>query len=351
MNKRNILFFLFILSFLLFFSSVASATDNFNQSTDSQLSSSLDDSTDDMNIKNTDNNMESSKSIVLNSENFDEYVTQGKFNEKVSDGDTVDIQGKLDGTKFALEVDKPVNIISSNGEGYIDLNTSSRGTDGSYINGIFKVSEKASGLNISGITFHNTRVSIEGVHDVYINNISCICESNIGMGVGSFSIREKSENVTVSNSFFKTYYNGGHSNVVVAGASNCLIENNTIEGDGSNGIIGNLLYLTTYNAVSSNTNITIRNNTLRSYNTYGYGTCYGLAIEGKGHLIENNIIDTSIPLKNQYAEADYNFETNVETIIFKNNTVYCSEYNSVNGQHTPAELKFPGIVSDRYLQQ
>ncbi|WP_323736946.1 Ig-like domain repeat protein [Methanosphaera sp. ISO3-F5] len=296
--------------------------------------------------KNKKNNIKKeAQTITLNSNNFDEYITDGKFNENVTEGDTIDIQGKLDNPRYALNINKPLNIISSSGDAYIDLDTHSTDTSGSYTNGIFQLTEGSAGTNITGITFHNTRINISNTENVHIDNITAICESNIGFGVGSFTIRDNSNNITVANSFFKTFANGGHSNVVITGSQNCFIENNTIEGDGSEGIIGNLLYITTYGGGSS-TNITIRNNTIRSFYTYGYGTCYGLALSGKGHIIENNYIDTSIPLKNQYAEAEYGVVTEVDSITFKNNIITYSDYNAVEGAHTPAEISFPGIVTN-----
>ncbi|MEE1118160.1 MAG: Ig-like domain repeat protein, partial [Methanosphaera sp.] len=236
----------------------------------------------------------------------------------------------MDGSRFALEIDKPVNIISSSGDAYLNLYP-----------GIFKVSKEGAGTNISDITFYTTHVRIENTSNVKINNISCIDDgASIGQGVGSFSVREGSENITITNSYFMTRGNGGHSNVVFAAAYNCLFENNTVEGYGDHYLIGNLLYLTTYNVKYAtpvtNINITIRNNIIRSYNADSYATCFGLVLEGSGHIIEGNIIDNAFPVMAQYADADYDFETNINGIIFNNNTILRSI----------PQLVFPGIVSN-----
>ena len=294
---------------------------------------------------------EENNNIILNTNTFNKYVTDGKFNDNVTGGDNVDIQGKLDGSKFTLNVNKPVNIISSTHDAYIDFHTSSYHSYGESNGGIFQVTKEGSGTNITGITIHNTRLSLENTSNVNINNITFLDDgANIGFGVGAVSVREGSENITIANSYFKTRGNGGHSNVVFAAAYNCLFENNTIEGYGDEGLIGNLLYLTTYNVKyatpASNINITIRNNTIRSYYTYGYGTCYGLALEGTGHIIENNIIDTAIPVRAQYAEETYDFETHLGNIIFNNNTITHSDYNNYGSEGFPAELRFPGIISN-----
>lgn len=340
MNKKIIMFSLFILSFLLIFSAVSSATDNFNQTMIiPQQSSSVENSIDEMNDENIGSTEKSSKTIKLDSTNFDEYVTNGKFNENVSEGDTIDITGKLDGSRFALEIDKAVNIVSSNSAAYINFDTRSTSNDGSYYNGIFQISKGGAGTNITGISFHNTRVCLYNTSNVMINNISCINNGqSIGKGVGAFTVREGSENITVTNSFFMTRGNGGHSNVVFAAAYNCLFENNTVEGYGDQGFIGNLLYLTTYNVKSANPNtninITIRNNKIYSYDTDSFATCWGLVLEGSGHVIEGNIINNLI--RSQYADEDYDFETDINGIIFNNNTLL----------RTTAELTFPGIVSN-----
>ena len=364
MNKRIFSFFIFFSFFLILITSTVisaeenSSVDVFEEENIHTELISKKDVMKNYKEQNNENNVykeqsSENKVIHLNTSNFNTYVTDGKFNENVSDGDTVDIQDKLDGSKFALEINKPINLVSSNNDPYINFHTSSTDTHGGYTGGIFKISAGGSGSNITGLNFYNTRVSIENTSNININNIKCFDErASIGMGVGAFTVREGSENITITNSYFKTQTNGGHSNVVFAAAYNCLFENNTIEGygrdDEGTSLIGNLLYLTTYEVQYAtpitNINITIRNNIIRSYYTYGYGTCYGLAIEGTGHIIENNLIDTGIAFKNQYGDSDYDFETNVDGIIFNNNTLTCSDYNTVSDGY--AELQFPGICSN-----
>ena len=319
MNKKIILFSLFIFSFLLIFSSISSANDNLNQSIASQESSTIEKTVNDMNNENIKNTEKISKTVSLNSTNFNEYVTDRKLNDNISEGDTIDIQGKLEGSEFTLEVNKPVNIISSNGDAYINAKTSS-----------FIVTMNGSGSNITDISFYNTRISIENVTNLHINNITMLAETPIGNGVGSFSIRNDSVNVTVTNSSF-TNAGTQHSVVVFAGASNILFENNIVEGIDSS---GNLLYATSYGATSDNENIIIRNNTIRS-NIHS-AICYGLTLQGSGFLIENNYFDTDTPVMGQWSDPDYGVETIVNDIIFNNNTVV---------RYTP-QLVFPGIVAN-----
>ncbi|AWX32818.1 Ig-like domain-containing protein [Methanosphaera sp. BMS] len=281
----------------------------------------------------------SPKTIVLNSGNFKEYVTDNKFNDNVSNGDTIDIDGKLDSYKFNLTIDKAVNLISSKNNSYINLYSSSN--PGEH-NGALKIIKEGSGTNITGLYFYNTHIRLENTTNVQIDNITFINENqSIGYGVGAVSVRDGSENITITNSYFKTSFNGGHSNVVFAVAYNCLFENNTIEGYGNS--IGNLLYLTTYNVDETitpytNINITIRNNNIRTINTSkDTAICVGMVLEGRGHVIENNIINrTGTAVMSQYSDPDYGTVTEVDEITFINNTIYGGT----------SSLGFPGIVAN-----
>ncbi|MEE3324456.1 MAG: Ig-like domain repeat protein [Methanosphaera sp.] len=320
-NTKIIFSIFFILIFFVSISSISATSVNDSQSVTgvNQLNNEINTEDSYQTGENTPYQT-SSSTHVLNTTSFKDYVTDGKFNENVSEGDTIDIQGKLDDPKFALNINKPLNIISSTGDAYIDLNTLSVGTSGGYKNGMFQISEGSAGTNITGITFHNTRIWVANTYDVHINNISVICETSTGFGVGSFSIREKSHDITVTNSYFSTIHNGGHSNVVVAGASNCLFENNTVIANGSEGWVGNVFYLTTYQG-GTNNNITIRNNTICSYNTDSMATCLGLVLEGSNHIIENNYIDANAAVRPQWADVDYGVVTNINNITFRNNYV------------------------------
>ena len=62
------------------------------------------------NPKNNKNLKKESQTIILNSSNFDDYVTNRSFNEKVNPGDTIDIQGIFDGGHYSLNIDKPILI-------------------------------------------------------------------------------------------------------------------------------------------------------------------------------------------------------------------------------------------------
>ena len=169
------------------------------------------------------------KTIILNNTNYDEYITDTMFNDKVNSGDTIDIQGFLDGN-FPITVNKPLNITSTTNDAYITHDQ--RGNSGdpeSYILR-FKIINEGSGTNISNIKFHNVHFYTENyAHDIHINNITMTCNAMVGMGRGMISIREGASNVTINNSYFAATNNGGHSIVVFHYAQNCVFENNTIE--------------------------------------------------------------------------------------------------------------------------
>ena len=261
-----------------------------------------------------------SQTIILNSTTFDNYVTDQKFNEKVSNGDTIDIQGILYGTRFTLEVNKAVNITSSTNDAFITNDM--YGIGGEKINN-FIISENASGTNISNIKFHNTHIYTTNAHNITITNISADCNASVGQGRGMISIRDGSTNVNITNSYFETRANGGHSNVVFAFAHECLFENNIVVG---HGWVGNLIYITTYgsseasgeiNTTYGNTNITIRNNYIDGRNATDSGICIGVAYEGANHTIVNNTILKTMP----YAIQVNNYGTNTANITFEDN--YC----------------------------
>ena len=290
------------------------------------------------------------KTIILNNTNFDEYVTNRTFNDNVNPGDTIDIQGLLDGEHFNLDIYKPLNIISSTHDAYItNIMDSGRNE--------FIIYEGASGTNITGISFHNTYIGIHSAHNITFDNITATHNKGVGQGTGMFSVRSYSSNVIIKNSYFEGRDNGGHSVFVFHYAQNCLVENTTIKGSGN---IGNLVYLTTYGGRPDNPafgdnstapqeivwdgnyNITFRNNFIFG-SECASAICYILAIEGSSHLFDNNTIisTTGNTVKKQWNADDIylrnitflnNILTDVgdnltehENITFINNTIISEE--------------------------
>ena len=238
------------------------------------------------------------KTIVLTAENYDEYVTDGTFNSNVNKGDTIDMQGLFDSSLKGLTINKAVNIISSTNDANISLDS---GLDTRRTGNQFIISSKASGTNITGISFYNTRVTVDGAKRVSINNITYTnYMEQIGSNVGGFSIRNYASDINVTNSQFRTHGNFGHSTLVVAGANNVLLENNTVVGETDDvnvmGKIGNLVYITTYNTDGENYNITLKGN----------------VIDGRGILRDNEIANT--------------LRIQGENITIENNTIIANDY-------------------------
>ena len=189
---------------------------------------------------------------VVNNDNYMYYFNQadgGKIFEFIEDGTTLDFQGSIinpdQENKVYFDVSKPVNIITTTGDAYIDLNTTAGSLMGENPGNRFTVSYGGSWSNITGINFHNTQLWVFNTHHVVLDRISNVIEDQrVGSGVGATSIRANSTWVTVKNSYFYTRNNGGSSSLVIAWADYCTFDNNTIVVDGN---VGNMIYLTTYN--------------------------------------------------------------------------------------------------------
>ncbi len=92
----------------------------------------------------------------------------------------LDFRGKFyshDDVKFDLAINKPINMISSTKDAFIDLNTTAGSLLGENPGSCFTINNGGSGSNVSGIIFHNTQVWIYDAHNVVLNNISVIVEN------------------------------------------------------------------------------------------------------------------------------------------------------------------------------
>ena len=284
------------------------------------------------NAKNKKDLKSDSKTIVITADNFSNYVSDAKLNDNVNDGDTLDFQGIFYGARFALNINKAVNIISSTNDAFIWLDTENTDFFGKDVGGSFTVSRNGSGTNITGIFFNNTQLFIKNADNITLNNITVNNEDlQLGSGVGVTSIRDNSSNIKVLNSYFRTKDNLGHSTLVCAWANNVLIENCTIEAEGT---VGNLFYATTYNVEGveniqpyANNNITFRNNHIDGLKAEVAPICYAISLEGKGHVIENNTVEyNGACLIQQWGIG------NVSDITFKDNNVpYGRVYVRFNG--------------------
>jgi len=223
---------------------------------------------------------------------FDEK-NQNKLSPLVKKGDTLDFQGEIKLNGKSLTINKPVNIISSTNDAYIELNTTGLSlSSGENPGKSFNILYDGSNTNVTGIYFHNTQIWLYNTHNVTLNNISGVVEDQkIGSGIGQTTIRANSTNITVKNSYFYTRNNGGSSTLVLAWADNSTIENCTIVGEGN---VGNLLYLTTYNVniasgITPNSNNRILNNTIKGPETAA-AICWGIVLSGTNNIVDGNTI-------------------------------------------------------------
>ena len=231
---------------------------------------------------------------IVTNETFFDYFINGTLADYVPEGATLDFRGKFyshDDVKFDLVINKPINMISTTDDAFIDLNTTAGSLLGENPGSCFTINNGGSGSNVSGIIFHNTQVWIYDAHNVVLNNISVIVENKkVGSGVGTTAIRHGSTNVTLKNSYIYTSNNGGSSSIVLTHVQNCTVENNTIVGEGK---VGNLLYLNTFNDAGcdlSNDYNKIINNKITGPSPAA-GICYGIGINGNNNLIAGNVIN------------------------------------------------------------
>ena len=231
---------------------------------------------------------------IVTNETFFDYFINGTLADYVPEGATLDFRGKFyshDDVKFDLVINKSINMISTTGDAFIDLNTTAGSLLGENPGSCFTINNGGSGSNVSGIIFHNTQVWIYDAHNVVLNNISVIVENKrVGSGVGTTTIRHGSTNVTLKNSYIYTSNNGGSSSIVLTHVQNCTVENNTIVGEGN---VGNLLYLNTFNDAGcdlSNDYNKIINNKITGPSPAA-AICYGIAINGNNNLIAGNVIN------------------------------------------------------------
>ena len=231
---------------------------------------------------------------IVTNETFFDYFINGTLADYVPEGATLDFRGKFyshDDVKFDLAINKPINMISTTGDAFIDLNTTAGSLLGENPGSCFTINNGGSGSNVSGIIFHNTQVWIYDAHNVVLNNISVIVENKrVGSGVGTTAIRHGSTNVTLKNSYIYNSNNGGSSSIVLTHVQNCTVENNTIVGEGN---VGNLLYLNTFNDAGcdlSNDYNKIINNKITGPSPAA-AICYGIGINGNNNLIAGNVIN------------------------------------------------------------
>ena len=236
---------------------------------------------------------------VVTQDNYFVYFNQednGRLFDFVPEGATLDFQGSIinpdQDITVQININKPVNVISSTKDAYVDLNTTAGSLLGDSPGNSFAVTRGGSGSNISGIYFHNTQLWISNTTNVVLDNISVVVEDQrVGSGVGATTIRDNSSNVVLKNSYLYTRNNGGSTTFTMSWATNCTIDNCTIKAEGN---VGNLVYLNIFNIVGAPSGVPLNNyNTIsnnRIYGKEGSGISVGLMVEGTYNLIVNNTL-------------------------------------------------------------
>ena len=257
---------------------------------------------------------------IVTYKNFYDYFNADnsyKFHDYIPEGVTLDFQGNItfitlnkteDFNILSININKPVNIISTTNDAFIDFNGKAGSLLGEYQGSTFTISNGGSWSNVTGITIHNTQVWIYNTHHVTLDRIRVLVEdARIGSGVGATSVRANSTWCTVKNSYFYTRNNGGSSSLVMAWADYCTFDNNTVVGEGK---VGNLIYLTTYNVdfpvgVIPNCHNNITNN--RMYGPSGDSNiCWMLVISGGDTLLLNNtMIYKGDGIMNQWVDTSW----------------------------------------------
>lgn len=233
------------------------------------------------------------KTYIVTQDTIGYFFDEAGLTSIVNPGDTLNIQGTIK-LNQSLIINKPVNIISTTNDAFIDLNTTSGNYFGGSQGNTFTINKDGAYTNVTGIYFHNTQLWLFNTDHVTLDGISAVVENQrVGSGVGQTSIRENSSYITVRNSYFYTKNNGGSSTLVLAWANYCTIENNTIVGVGN---VGNLLYLTTYNVNIPQGSMFNSHNKLINNRLTGpesAAICYGICLTGYDNLVDNNTITYS----------------------------------------------------------
>ena len=268
-----------------------------------------------------------------------EYNLQGY----IPNGITLDFQGNItyinlnkteDFNMLSILINKPVNIISSTKDAFIDFNGKAGSLLGEYPGSTFSILKGGSWSNVTGIIIHNTQLWIFNTHHVTLDNISVIVEdARIGSGVGATSVRANSTWCTVKNSYFYTRNNGGSSSLVMAWADYCTFYNNTVVVEGN---VGNMIYTTTYNVnipigVSANAHNKIINNRLFNAGESS-AICYGICVSGNDTLVENNTCTyKGVGIVDQWGDSEWGYNIVPGKNKYINNVLNgCSLVSSVN---------------------
>ena len=294
---------------------------------------------------------------IVNSETFFNYFNpaDGRLYDFLDDGITLDFQGVVyvnpkSENEFDIVISKPINIISSTNDAYIDLNTTAGSLLGEHPGSSFIVGPEGSGSNISGIYLHNTELWISNTTNVVFDNISVVVEDQrVGSGVGATSVRDNSSYVTLKNSYFYTRNNGGSTTFTFSWANYCTFDNNTVKVEGT---VGNLLYLNVYNIKNlpgptrtsggdvlpdyplNNYNVFSNN---RLYGKEGSAISVGIMVEGSHNVIANNTLNKT-SISTSFGGTGANSNIYYGNVLMQGSGLTAQTYSVVYDNYVPGTL-------------
>ena len=247
------------------------------------------------------------------------FDANGNLLSLVPDGATLDFQGLFKG-KYPVNINKPVNIITSTGDAVFDSSKTST----------FNVIAGADYTNVTGLTFINTVVFVTGAPYVTLDGINATASmSGVGSGTGFVCFRGGANYGTVKNSYLHNAGNGGSSVVNAGGGAAYLtVDNNVFNITGSSGNIISGNTFTSGSTAGTPDHFTVTNNKI--INTFSSnGFCRPISLMGTGNLVENNTIyqignsilgGSNNIYRNNIVTGTVSFSVGANS-IFENNTV------------------------------
>ena len=153
---------------------------------------------------------------IITNETYSDYFVGGTLVDIVPAGATLDFQGLFLG-KYTVNINKPVNVISSTGDALFDSESKSG-------NAIYSFNIIAGGdhTNITGIALKNYCLYIRGASYVTVDDVNMVANvRGVGSGTGFLAIHTGAYYTTVKNSYFE---NGGTgSSVLVLGSGGAYV--------------------------------------------------------------------------------------------------------------------------------
>ena len=295
---------------------------------------------------------------IVNNRTFFNYFNQkegGVLYDFIEDGVTLDFQGNViintdSANEMNIVINKPINIISSTKDAYIDLNCTAGSLLGEHPGSSFVVNRGGSGSNISGIYLHNTELWISNTSNVVFDNISVVVEDQrVGSGVGATSVRDNSSYVTLKNSYFYTRNNGGSTTFTFSWADHCIFDHNIVKAEGN---VGNLLYLNVYNInnlpepVVNNWGSIVPAYPLNNHNVFsnnelfgkeGSGISVGIMVEGEYNVIANNTLH-KCSISTSFGGTGANNNTYYGNILENGSSMTAQSYSIVYDNIVPASI-------------